>query len=157
MFDHTKGATKAYDGDIPHLEQKDENGIKQIYTNANYDNILKKWVPEPQLITEEETYKGLEVKVETEIKKAIPLLEKLMPIAKAVEEFSRKATMMRTDKDERFHKVTGEANYYKAKCKEYEVEAESLELKRKMNDLENTKRKAGRPKKEARIVEQIEE
>ena len=156
MFDHTKDAIKVFDGDMAHLEQKDEKGITQSYTNAEYDQIAKKWLPEPHLITEKEKYRLTETNVEKLLKELTPMLKKLMPIVDLIDKYSSKAIDEHRDIIEKYHSAAGEANHWKTKCEEYKNEEKSLELKRQMEELTTNKRKPGRPKKEVREIE-IEE
>ena len=65
-FDHTKDTVKVFEGDLPHLEQRDEDGNVQWFTNGEYDNILKKWIPEPKLIDQEALFKKMQSEVENE-------------------------------------------------------------------------------------------
>jgi len=153
MFDHKKDALKVFKGTTSHLEQRDENGDVQLYSNAEYDHISEKWVPEPQLISDKDQYMMTALNVEKELKKAIPLLEKLMPIARAIEQFSTEAIEKYNDLDHRKHVVQGQFNQMKMKLDEYENERKSIDLKKQIADLENKPRKAGRPKKETRTIE----
>ena len=146
MFDHAKDAVKVYDGDLPHIEQRDENGEIQHYTNADYDQIAKKWIPEPKLISEKEKIAQLEGNVEKLLHQAIPMLEKLMPIANAIEEFSYKAAKIRREKDEKYQKMCGEVGWLKKQLNEHEDEGKILDLKRQMTELE-TERENKKKKK----------
>jgi len=112
IFDHEAPTTQICLGDINYLEQ--ESGL---YSYAEYDHILKRYVPEPQPLDlfgiYRKQFEGLLIKI-------VPLLEKLAPFADDLQKVSQKAQDLTNQYKADIAKLSGSIGYLKKQLQEYE-------------------------------------